>query len=144
MGMDPFNFADAILCILAQRLARTLCKDCKKEYHPLKEGYHELVREYGQEDFRKNIDIPYTDDLALFKPAGCENCNNSGYRGRMALHELLRGTDEIKRLIQNKARVDELRSQAIKDGMATLKQDGIEKIFKGHLDLLQVRKVCIK
>jgi type II secretory ATPase GspE/PulE/Tfp pilus assembly ATPase PilB-like protein len=62
----------------------------------------------------------------------------------MALHELLRGTDEIKRLIQNKARVDELRNQAIRDGMATLKQDGIEKIFKGNLDLLQVRKVCIK
>jgi type II secretory ATPase GspE/PulE/Tfp pilus assembly ATPase PilB-like protein len=103
-----------------------------------------LVREYGQEDFAKNVDIPYTDDLILFKPAGCENCNNSGYRGRMALHELLTGTDEIKRLIQNKARVDEIRNQAIRDGMVTLKQDGIEKIFKGNLDLLQVRKVCIK
>jgi type II secretory ATPase GspE/PulE/Tfp pilus assembly ATPase PilB-like protein len=144
LGMDPFNFADAILCILAQRLARTLCQDCKQEYHPSKEDYHELVREYGQEDFTKNIDIPYADDLVLSKPAGCENCNNSGYRGRMALHELLTGTDEIKRLIQNKARVDENRNQAIRDGMATLKQDGIEKIFKGNLDLLQVRKVCIK
>jgi type II secretory ATPase GspE/PulE/Tfp pilus assembly ATPase PilB-like protein len=144
MGMDPFNFADAILCILAQRLARTLCKDCKQEYHPSEEAYHELVREYGREDFEKNVDIPYADDLVLSKPASCENCNNSGYRGRMALHELLRGTDEIKRLIQNKARVDELRNQAIRDGMATLKQDGIEKIFKGNLDLLQVRKVCIK
>ncbi len=144
MGMDPFNFADAILCILAQRLARTLCNDCKQEYHPLKENYHELLREYGEEDFAKNIDIPYTEDLVLFKPVGCENCNNSGYRGRMALHELLMGTDEIKRLIQNKARVDEIRSQAIKDGMTTLKQDGIEKIFNGNLDLLQVRKVCIK
>ena len=62
----------------------------------------------------------------------------------MALHELLMGTDEIKRLIQNKAKVDEIRSQAMKDGMTTLKQDGIEKIFAGNLDLLQVRKVCIK
>jgi type II secretory ATPase GspE/PulE/Tfp pilus assembly ATPase PilB-like protein len=144
MGMDPFNFADAILCILAQRLARTLCKDCKQEYYPSKEDYNELVREYGEEDFEKHLNIPYTDDLVLFKPTGCDYCNNSGYRGRMALHELLMGTDEIKRLIQNKAKIDEIRSQAIKDGMATLKQDGIEKIFAGNLDLLQVRKVCIK
>jgi len=62
----------------------------------------------------------------------------------MALHELLMGTDEIKRLIQSKARIEEIRIQAVKDGMTTLKQDGIEKIFAGHLDLLQVRKVCIK
>ena len=144
MGMDPFNFADAILCILAQRLARTLCKDCKQTYHPSKEDYNELLREYGQEDFKKHLNIPYTDDLVLSKPAGCDNCSHSGYRGRMALHELLMGTDEIKRLIQNKAKVDEIRRQAMEDGMTTLKQDGIEKIFAGNLDLMQVRKVCIK
>ena len=62
----------------------------------------------------------------------------------MALHELLMGTDEIKRLIQTIAKIDELRAQAIKDGMTTLKQDGIEKIFNGQLDLLQVRKVCLR
>jgi type II secretory ATPase GspE/PulE/Tfp pilus assembly ATPase PilB-like protein len=62
----------------------------------------------------------------------------------MALHELLMGTDEIKLLIQNAAKVDEIRTRARKDGMTTLKQDGLEKIFKGHLDLLQVRKVCIR
>ena len=78
------------------------------------------------------------------KPAGCDDCNGYGYRGRMALHELLMGTDEIKLLIQNMAKIDAIRTQAIKDGMTTLKQDGIEKIFRGHLDLLQVRKVCIR
>ena len=88
--------------------------------------------------------IPFKDDLMLNKPGGCDDCNGHGYRGRMALHELLMGTDEIKLLIQNAAKVDEIRAQAIKDGMTTLKQDGIEKIFKGHLDLLQVRKVCIR
>jgi len=144
MGMDPFNFADAILCILAQRLARTLCGGCKQAYHPTRENYDELVREYGIEEFSKNVNIPYTEDLVLFKPAGCDQCNKIAYRGRMALHELLMGSDEMKTLIQNNARADEIRAQAIKNGMRTLKQDGIEKIFGGHFDLLQVRKVCIK
>lgn len=144
MGMDPFNFADAILCILAQRLMRTLCKDCKASYHPTQAEYDELVREYDEESFEKNTGIKYTDDLTLYKPNGCELCNQTGYRGRMGIHELLVGTDEQKSLIQKKARMEELRNQAMKDGMRTLKQDGIEKIFGGHCDLMQVRKVCIK
>ena len=144
MGMDPFNFADAILCILAQRLVRTLCKDCKRGYHPSREEYDELIREYGEEDFEKNLNIPYDDDLELFKPEGCDMCNGTGYRGRMGLHELLMGTDEMKKLIQTKAEMERIRGQAITDGMATLKQDGISKIFQGHCDLIEVRKVCIK
>ena len=144
MGMDPFNFADAILCILAQRLVRTLCKTCKRNYHPTKEEYDELVREYGEEDFKANLNIPYTDDLQIQKAEGCDVCNNTGYRGRMGIHELLMGTDEMKKLIQIKAPMEQIRGQAINDGMTTLKQDGIEKIFKGFCDLLEVRKVCIK
>ena len=143
MGMDPFNFADAILGILAQRLARTLCKECKKSYHLPKDEYDEMVREYGAKEFEKNVNIPYTNKLTLNKPEGCIKCNNSGYLGRMAVHELLIGTDEMKRLIQNNSPMDVLRGQAIKDGMLTLKQDGIEKIFSGNCNLLQVRKVCI-
>jgi type II secretory ATPase GspE/PulE/Tfp pilus assembly ATPase PilB-like protein len=144
MGMDPFNFADAILCILAQRLVRTLCPDCKKPYQPTRAEYDELVREYGTEEFKMFMDIPYSDKLALYKPDGCDACNNTGYRGRMGLHELLMGTDEMKKLIQMKAKMEDLRDQAVKDGMTTLKQDGIAKIFEGKTDLLQVRKVCIK
>jgi type II secretory ATPase GspE/PulE/Tfp pilus assembly ATPase PilB-like protein len=144
MGMDPFNFSDAILCILAQRLARTLCKNCKQPYHLLLEGYSSLAREYGLDWFNDRLNIPFKDELMLNKPVGCDDCNSHGYRGRMALHELLMGTDEIKLLIQNSAKISEIRAQAIKDGMVTLKQDGIEKIFNGHLDLLQVRKVCIR
>ncbi|MDF1591367.1 MAG: GspE/PulE family protein [Desulfobacterales bacterium] len=144
MGMDPFNFADAILCILAQRLVRTLCKKCKKAYHPSKEEYDELVREYGKEDFEKNLNIPYNDDFTINRTEGCDACHNTGYAGRMGLHELLMGTDEMKKLIQEKAKMEDLRGQAIKDGMRTLKQDGIDKIFGGFCDLLQVRKVCIK
>ena len=145
MGMDPFNFADAILCILAQRLGRTLCKKCKEDFHPTRDQYDELVREYGgQEEFDKNVGIPYADDLILKKPVGCEKCNNSGYAGRCGLHELLMGTDDMKKKIQINEKMEVLRDQALSDGMTTLKQDGIGKIFGGMLDLLQVRKVCIK
>ncbi len=145
MGMDPFNFADAILCILAQRLVRTLCKDCKEEYHPSRKEYDELLREYGGEEiFMEKVNIPYTEDLTLYKPKGCDACHETGYRGRMGIHELLIGTDEQKKLIQESSRMEILRNQAIKDGMTTLRQDGIEKIFTGKCDLMQVRKVCIK
>lgn len=145
MGMDPFNFADAILCILAQRLARTLCKKCKKEYHPGQAEYDELIREYGDPAlFEKYVNIPYSEDLTLKKANGCDKCNNSGYAGRCGLHELLMGTDVIKSKIQNNEPVEALLKQALADGMTTLKQDGIGKIFAGNIDLLHVRKVCIK
>jgi type II secretory ATPase GspE/PulE/Tfp pilus assembly ATPase PilB-like protein len=144
MGMDPFNFADAILAIMAQRLVRTLCPDCKRAYNPSREEFDELVREYGHEDFERNLALTYSSDLTLNKPVGCDFCNGTGYRGRMGLHELLIGTDPMKKMIQRRAQMEEIRDQAISDGMTTLKQDGIEKIFSGHADLLQVRKVCIK
>jgi type II secretory ATPase GspE/PulE/Tfp pilus assembly ATPase PilB-like protein len=144
MGMDPFNFADAVLAILAQRLVRTLCKDCKRVYHPSRKEYDELVREYGAEHFDRNVKIAYDDELRLCLPVGCSACSNTGYRGRMGIHELLIGTDSIKQRIQSRAPIDEIRKQAIIDGMTTLKQDGIEKVFQGAIDLRQVRKVCIK
>ncbi|UCD32459.1 MAG: type II/IV secretion system protein, partial [Desulfobacterales bacterium] len=145
IGMDPFNFADAILCILAQRLVRTLCKNCKEAYHPFKTEYDELVREYGSEElFNKHVNIPYTDDLTLNRAKGCDECNNTGYAGRMGLHELLMGTDTMKKLIQTSANMEVLRDQAIKEGMTTLKQDGIAKVFSGNCDLFEVRKVTIK
>ena len=144
MGMDPFNFADAILGIMAQRLVRTLCKKCKKAYNPSKEEYDELVREYGGEKDFKRVNIPYSKDLQLYKAVGCSECNNTGYRGRMGIHELLMGTDAMKKLIQKKSTMEAIREQSIKDDMTTLKQDGIEKVLGGFTDLLQVRKVCIK
>lgn len=141
MGMDPFNFADALLCVLAQRLVRTLCKDCKEAYHPDREEYDSLVRAYnGDFDI---LGFPYTDDLKLYRPKGCPNCGNTGYRGRTGLHELLAGTDEMQTKIQVRAKMEDLREQAVKDGMTTLMQDGIRKVFLGETDLLQVRKVCM-
>jgi type II secretory ATPase GspE/PulE/Tfp pilus assembly ATPase PilB-like protein len=143
MGLDPFNFSDAILCILAQRLVLTLCSECKKPYHPSQEQYDELIREYGREEFERHVNTPYSDDVTLYETAGCTACNQTGYKGRMGLHELLMGTDQTKMLIRSKATIEEIRDQTISDGMTTLKQDGIEKILSGKCDLLQVRKVCI-
>ena len=142
MGMDSFNFADAILGILAQRLIRTLCKSCKEAYHPTRAEYDALVRAY-EGDFDA-LGFPFSDDLTLYRPNGCGKCNNSGYKGRTAIAELLDGSDEIKTLIQVKSRMEQLREQAIKDGMTTLLQDGIRKVFLGVTDLQEVRRVCIK
>jgi len=142
MGMNPLNFADALLLIVAQRLVRTLCKECKEDYHPSQKEFEILVREYGAEEFRK-LGIQYTNNLTLKKPVGCAKCNDSGYAGRTGLHEVLEGTDEIKRMIMEKSLVEKIREQAAKDGMTTLKQDGILKIFKGDCDLKQVLAVCI-
>ena len=142
MGMDPFNFADALLGVLAQRLVRTLCKDCKEAYHPDKNEYEELVRSYAG-DFDV-LGFPYTDDLTLYRPNGCDKCNNTGYRGRTGIVELLDGTDPMKAFIQGKAKMEDVRKQAVTDGMTTLMQDGIRKVFLGMTDLQQVRRVCIK
>ena len=141
MGMDPFNFADALLGILAQRLVRTLCKACKESYHTSREEFDSLVRAYsGNFDV---LNISYSDDLTLYRPKGCQKCQNSGYKGRTGIFELLVGTTEMKSLIQGKAKMEKIRDQAVADGMAALMQDGIRKIFLGQTDLMQVRKVCM-
>ncbi|MBF0474189.1 MAG: Flp pilus assembly complex ATPase component TadA, partial [Nitrospirae bacterium] len=142
MGLDPFNFADALLGILAQRLCRTLCKDCKVPYNPDKAEFDEMVSGYGEQYF-KELKIEFTDKLTLYKPKGCDKCNNTGYKGRTGLHEVLEGTKETKKLIQSKAKMELIREQAIKDGMRTLLMDGIKKSFDGITDMSMVRKVCM-
>ena len=142
MGMNPLNFADALLGILAQRLVRIICSECKEAYHPEKQEYDLLAQEYG-EDLFEELNIEYKDDLQLFRGRGCHNCNDSGYRGRAGIHELLVASVEIKELIQNRAHMEEIRRAAINEGMRTLKQDGILKVFEGLTDFTQVRRVCI-
>jgi type II secretory ATPase GspE/PulE/Tfp pilus assembly ATPase PilB-like protein len=142
MGMDPFNFADALLGVLAQRLVRTLCSDCKEKYHPTTDEFETLVRSYDG-DF-DTLGITYNSELMLCRPKGCTRCGNTGYRGRTGLHEILVGSDALKSLVQSRARMEEIRAQAVEDGMTTLMQDGIRKVFLGVTDLIQVRKVCIK
>jgi type II secretory ATPase GspE/PulE/Tfp pilus assembly ATPase PilB-like protein len=143
MDIDPFNFADALLGILAQRLVRTLCKDCKEAYTPDQSEFAELMENYGLEHWDR-LGVRYSADFRIYRPKGCPKCTGSGYKGRMGIHEMLVATDDIKRSIQRRDTVENLRKQAVKDGMTTLLQDGIEKVIDGHTDFKQVRAVCIK
>jgi type II secretory ATPase GspE/PulE/Tfp pilus assembly ATPase PilB-like protein len=142
MGMDPFNFADALLGILAQRLARRLCDQCKEPYHPDQQVYDELVRIYGSTWFQQHGGSDYSPDLTLMKKVGCDLCDGSGYKGRVALHELFLATEEIKKAIRRKAAADELSIMAIRGGMRTLIMDGIQKVFQGMTDVEEILQVC--
>ena len=143
IGLDPFNFADALLGILAQRLVKTICKKCKEPYHPSREEFDLMVNNYGKADFEK-LGIKYAENFVLYRGKGCGACNGTGLKGRTGIHELLEGTDEVKRLIQRNATVEEIRKKAMEEGMTTLLQDGIVKALKGDTTLEQVRRVCIK
>ena len=141
MGIDPFNFADSLLGILAQRLVRTLCEKCKEPYNPSKREYDHLLQNYGVL-FMDHINTFYSDSLQLYRAKGCELCNNTGYRGRAGLYEFLVGSHGIKKLIINKSSVESLRQEAVNDGMTVLLQEGIHLVFKGKTDFNQVMSVC--
>jgi type II secretory ATPase GspE/PulE/Tfp pilus assembly ATPase PilB-like protein len=143
MNIDPFNFADALLGIMAQRLIRTLCPKCRDGYNPTPEEFEEIIEAYGY-DYWPTTGITYSPQLMLYRPKGCSSCNNSGYKGRMGVHELLVGTDELKRAIQHKAPIDELRKLAMQQGMRTLLQDAIYKAFQGITDIKQARAIAVK
>ncbi len=143
MGCDPFSFADAMLGVLAQRLARRICKDCKEQYIGTKEEYEELRLGYGSEYWDK-LGINQDATFRLSRGKGCETCNRSGFKGRVALHELLLGTDQMKRMIQQKARTEDMLKTALEEGMTTLVQDGIHKVLQGHTTYKEVKAVAIK
>ncbi len=143
MGMDPVNFAEAMLGVLAQRLARKLCSECKQQYHPSREEYDELVRQYGPEWFKAHGLPEYTDELSLMRKIGCGQCEDTGYSGRVGIHELLVGTENLKKGIKKELPADELKDLGLQDGMATLKMDGIRKIFNGVTDIDQILRVCL-
>ena len=141
MGMDPFNFADSLLGVLAQRLTRVLCPECKQAYHPDKIEYDHIKNLYG-EYFDERLNVPFTGDLTLYHPKGCKECNDVGYKGRTGLYELLVGDRHMKMQIIERCLVDDLRDVAIKGGMTTLIQDGIHNTFLGKTDMKQVLSVC--
>jgi type II secretory ATPase GspE/PulE/Tfp pilus assembly ATPase PilB-like protein len=143
MNIDPFNFADALLGIMAQRLIRTLCAKCKEGYNPTPEEFEEIIEGYGY-DYWPATGITYSPDLVLYRPKGCNACSGSGYKGRMGVHELLVGTDELKKAVQARAPIDELRRLAMSQGMRTLMQDAVEKAFKGFTDIKQARAIAVK
>ena len=142
MGLNPLNFSDAFLGVLAQRLTRCLCKDCMEEYPLTKDEYEMIYVDFG-EKYWAQTGIEYGPDLTLLRPTGCESCSNTGYRGRMGIHELMEGTPKIKLMIKKQANTEMIFAQAMKEGMATLRQDGIMKVFKGLTDMSEVRRVCI-
>jgi type II secretory ATPase GspE/PulE/Tfp pilus assembly ATPase PilB-like protein len=162
MGMDPFNFSDALLGILAQRLAKRICS-CKQPYTPEPAELTAFLREYCDElmatsrfkaDPKGSMEAVYKEwvkqygndkgQLTFYKPVGCDKCGGSGFKGRCGLHELLIATDKLKKLVQEHARVADMLAQCLEDGMRTLKQDGMEKCLMGVTHMKEVRAVCVK
>lgn len=143
MGVDPFNFADSLLAVLAQRLARCICQSCREKYHPTKDEYDALAYGYGEEAFAR-LGIAYDANFFLYRGKGCAACRDSGYRGRIGLHELLVNTEAVKQMIHARATVAELHKLALAEGMTTLVQDGVLKVLQGWTDYSQVKAVAMR
>jgi type II secretory ATPase GspE/PulE/Tfp pilus assembly ATPase PilB-like protein len=143
LGCDSFNFADAMLGVLAQRLCKRICIECKETYHPSRQEYDELVQGYGVQDW-PTLGIVYDADWSLHRGRGCEACNRTGFKGRVPLHELLLPSERMKQLIQARSRTAEILTLALTEGMATLVQDGIRKALQGFTTYRQVRAVAMK
>jgi len=161
MGMDPFNFADSLLVVLAQRLVRTWCPACRQAEPASKEWLEGVLHEYqfpytglpGLSDPR-NLPTAWSADALLarwqrrygvngvlqrYHSPGCDHCNHTGYKGRAGIHELLTVGRDMRRLIQTGSRAELLMHQAMQDGMHTLRQDGLEKMLAGLTSLEEVR-----
>lgn len=143
LGINPFNFADALLGVLAQRLVKRLCPDCRRPHHPSRRDWDEMAEAFGPEELEVQ-GYRYGDGLELSESRGCEHCDGKGYRGRIAIHELLLATDAIKRRIQKGARVPRILARAKQEGMTTLVQDGILKVLQGVTDYRQVKAAAIR
>jgi type II secretory ATPase GspE/PulE/Tfp pilus assembly ATPase PilB-like protein len=152
MGMDPFNFADALLGVLAQRLVRRVCQRCRSAREASPEEVEELLHDY-MHAMEGTERTPEADDvlaewrrrfgtegrLTLYKGTGCEHCSGSGFRGRAGIHELMMISRGLRHLIQTGARSDDLQKHALGEGMRSLRQDGIEKVLAGVTTIEEVR-----
>lgn len=143
MGIDPFNFSDSLLGILAQRLVRRLCPHCREAYTPDAAEKELIIAEYGEHPLSP-LTMAEVGRATLYTPKGCDKCKKTGYLGRLAIHELLTVNDPLKLHIVRNSPIAEIRDEALRVGMLTLKQDGIRKVLSGLTDLLQVRAACIK
>jgi len=152
LGLDPFNFADALLAVLSQRLARRLCPACKKPHVASDEELNALAHEYCRDtelninDIQSRWKAQYVEAggaPTIFSAEGCDVCDKTGYKGRLGIHELLVMSPEVKKKVYASANVREISRTAMAEGMQTLRQDGIEKILLGHTDLTQVEAVCL-
>jgi len=133
MGLEPFNVASAINLIVAQRLVRRICSDCKREY------------KYSPEELESLGMSPQdVKGLTFSKGEGCDSCGDSGYRGRQGLYEVMALSPELRRFILRGASADEIKIQAIKEGMLTLRMDGMKKVERGITTLDEVAKETAK
>jgi type II secretory ATPase GspE/PulE/Tfp pilus assembly ATPase PilB-like protein len=130
MGVEPYNFVSALNCILAQRLVRVLCRDCRRPAQ-LPES---LLRESG-------LDSELYADQVFHEPAGCETCNGTGFMGRTAIAELLEMSDRIRQMILERRPVSELKQAAREEGMTFLREAALERVFTGVTTLREINKV---
>ncbi len=143
LGCDPFNFSDAMLGVLAMRLCKRICQECKEAYEPTEEEYAELMAGYGEREWSELLAV-HDGSFSLFRGRGCASCSHTGFKGRVPLHELMAGSEAIRDLIQGRARTAELLQAARHEGMTTLIQDGIRKVLQGLTTFKQVRAVVVK
>ncbi len=131
MGVEPFLIASSVDCVLAQRLARRLCKDCKQEYRPKPQVL---------------IDAGFPpDDLPelIYRPGGCKRCGKTGYRGRLGVHEVMLVSEEIGKLTVEEATAEEIKQVAVEQGMMTLRRDGLEKVRRGDTSIEEIVRVIV-
>jgi type IV pilus assembly protein PilB len=133
MGIEPFLVASSIDCILAQRLARKLCPRCKEEYEPTAEELRA-----ARFPFDPKEPLP-----KLYRAAGCTSCGNTGYKGRMAVHEVMTVTEEIERMVAENASSEEMGRVARQQGMLTLREDGMEKVNQGLTSIEEILRVVV-
>jgi type II secretory ATPase GspE/PulE/Tfp pilus assembly ATPase PilB-like protein len=150
LEVDAFNFSDALLGVVGQRLVRKLCQ-CKRPHLASAEEIDALAHEYCRETHQPPEEIAARwrsrygnaqGQVTLYAPGGCPECDHSGYKGRLGVYEMLVNTPAVKKAIQQKAASDEILRLAVADGMTTLEQDALEKTMQGHLDLKQVLASC--
>lgn len=135
MGVEGYLVADTLTVVMAQRLARTLCEDCKKEYTIPTEEYEKLKM------IRPDISALVKPSAKLYQTGGCDKCRNSGYRGRIGLYEVFEMNEEIRELINAKAAGDEIFEQARKDGLTLIVEDGVKKLLDGNIDMKELIRV---
>ncbi len=131
MGVEAYNFVSSLNCVLAQRLVRLLCPTCKRSYSP-------AIEELTESGMRPE-DLP--DGQLFFRAVGCDACNHTGYRGRTAIHELLDMTDTIREMIIERRPGSEIRRQAEKEGLSSLRESAVRKVFLGMTTLHEINRV---